>query len=130
LWLRDQSSTNGTWIGLVGVEAVELPLETRFRVGDWNVWVSNPAETKAYVPRAASTAGGLITGDEGMLLLLAQLETIGHSNVPVLIQGETGTGKELFAKAIHERSRRSAMPFVLVNCGVGRSNETLANDLF
>ncbi|MDD2309381.1 MAG: sigma-54 dependent transcriptional regulator [Desulfuromonadaceae bacterium] len=48
--------------------------------------------------------------------LIAKAERIADSRLSVIISGETGTGKELFAKAIHYNSPRSAMPFVAVNC--------------
>ncbi len=47
----------------------------------------------------------------------------------MLILGETGTGKELFARAIHERSRRAAKQMITFNCGLGRSAENMATQL-
>jgi formate hydrogenlyase transcriptional activator len=48
--------------------------------------------------------------------VLEQINVVAPANCAVLIQGETGTGKELVAKAIHDRSRRSGSPFVTLNC--------------
>lgn len=52
-----------------------------------------------------------------MRRLFDLLPAISESESTVLIEGPSGTGKELFARAIHQRSRRSARPFVAVNCG-------------
>jgi transcriptional regulator with GAF, ATPase, and Fis domain len=49
--------------------------------------------------------------------LFSQLDKVAQSSAPVLIQGETGTGKELAARAIHEASARAQEPFVVVDCG-------------
>ena len=51
------------------------------------------------------------------------------TNLPVLIQGETGTGKELLARAIHENSERRDQPLMVQNCG-GMSDELLHSELF
>jgi transcriptional regulator with PAS, ATPase and Fis domain len=51
-----------------------------------------------------------------MLKILTEMKSIGETDAPVLIQGESGTGKELIAKAIHEKSKRSKKPFVIINC--------------
>jgi DNA-binding NtrC family response regulator len=51
-----------------------------------------------------------------MLRLSDRVETIAQSDAPVLITGESGTGKELIARTLHERSSRSAKPFIAVNC--------------
>ena len=54
---------------------------------------------------------------EGVRAVMRQIEKIARSDAPVLIQGETGSGKELAARAIWAGSARSAGPFVPVNCG-------------
>ncbi len=55
--------------------------------------------------------------DQASRVLLAHLERVAPSETTVLIEGETGTGKEVVARYIHRRSRRSLRPFVAVNCG-------------
>lgn len=60
---------------------------------------------------------GLVGSSGVMRRVLADLEKISRSDEPVILTGETGTGKELTARAIHSQSRRGAQPFVAVNCG-------------
>jgi DNA-binding NtrC family response regulator len=60
---------------------------------------------------------GLITQDAAMRELLATVERVAATELPVLIMGETGTGKELVARALHQRGPRRAQPFVAINCG-------------
>ena len=59
----------------------------------------------------------------------ATLKQVAMSDVPVLLRGETGVGKDLIARAIHERSRRGDHPFVAVNCG-GFTGELFSSELF
>jgi DNA-binding NtrC family response regulator len=57
------------------------------------------------------------------------VKQVAMSDVPVLLRGETGVGKELIARAIHERSRRNERTFVAVNCG-GFTEELFASEIF
>jgi len=59
----------------------------------------------------------IITKNSRMLDILDLVDKIKDYTTPVLIEGETGTGKELIARAIHYRSKRSSKPFVPVDCG-------------
>jgi two-component system, NtrC family, response regulator HydG len=69
-----------------------------------------------------------VIGDSGKMHdVLNRLKSIAPSHASVLILGETGTGKELVAKAIHNNSPRKAKPFIPINCTV--SNENLLDDL-
>ena len=55
--------------------------------------------------------------DSGLRAVLERVNLVARSDAPVLILGETGTGKELIARMIHNRSPRAAGPFMRVNCG-------------
>ncbi len=72
---------------------------------------------------------GFIAGSKIMLEIFETVKKIAQINCNVLIQGETGTGKELIARAIHLLSNRSKRPFVSFNCG-GFTEELIANELF
>ena len=60
---------------------------------------------------------GIVGRDEKMLRIFDTIRQVARTDAPVLIQGETGTGKELVALAIHKESRRARNHFVPVNCG-------------
>jgi transcriptional regulator with GAF, ATPase, and Fis domain len=62
--------------------------------------------------------GDVIVGaDSGLRQVMERVQLVAQSDVPVLILGETGTGKEVVARAIHTRSGRAAGPFIRINCG-------------
>ena len=65
--------------------------------------------------RHACEAMGIVTRDPGMLAVFRDLEKAARSSLPVLLLGEPGTGKELFARAVHRLSPRASSPFVPVN---------------
>jgi formate hydrogenlyase transcriptional activator len=77
------------------------------------------AQEKLYLEeeiRSTSDFEGIIGQSSALRQALQLVETVATSNSTVLLLGETGTGKELVARAIHERSRRNARTFVELNC--------------
>jgi hydrogenase-4 transcriptional activator len=71
----------------------------------------------------------LIGGDTGLAAVMARARMVSRSNAPVLLFGETGTGKEIVARAIHEHSAFRSGPFRRVNCGAIAS-ELIDSELF
>src|SRR3989304_5928078 len=72
---------------------------------------------------------GLIGNSPVITKLIESIRRVGTSDFPVLIEGETGSGKELVSRGIHEISRRKDRPFVVVNCGA-ISPELIESELF
>ncbi len=71
----------------------------------------------------------IIGAESGLSSVMERVEMVASSDVPVLILGDTGTGKEVVARAIHTRSQRSRGPFIRVNCGAIPS-ELIDSQLF
>jgi DNA-binding NtrC family response regulator len=112
-WIVDLGSTNGTFVGGARVERAELPLGVSVSLGDAQLVLESPAAEAA---RRAESYEGMISRDPGMRQVFDLLERVAASDVAVAIFGETGTGKELVARAIHSRSPRHEGPFIPVNC--------------
>ncbi|MBF0434644.1 MAG: sigma-54-dependent Fis family transcriptional regulator [Magnetococcales bacterium] len=74
-------------------------------------------------------SGSIITRDPSMLKLMATVQQIGPSGCNTLITGESGVGKELIARTLHQYSGRPQGPFVAVNCGVF-TEDLLSSELF
>jgi len=75
------------------------------------------------------TKTGLVGQSHAFTQMLDQLKRVAPSDLPVLLRGETGTGKELSARAIHQHSHVSDGPFVPVEC-VGLSDQLFESELF
>jgi DNA-binding NtrC family response regulator len=89
--------------------------------------VGSTAEQPA--SHSEATQDGLIGSSEAMRTVQKIIGMLADSDATVLITGETGTGKELVARAIHEHGRRSGKPFVAVNCAAIPS-ELMETELF
>ena len=106
--LVDLESRNGTWVNGRRIESVVLGPSDVVRVGGW----------VGFVTREAGPFGRLapgVFGGQRLRDVLRPIELAARSDLPIVLEGETGTGKEVVAKAIHEWSGRAGA-FVAVNC--------------
>ncbi len=71
----------------------------------------------------------LVGAESGLRTVMERVELVAPADMPVLILGDTGTGKEVVARAIHQRSSRAERPFIRVNCGAIPS-ELIDSQLF
>lgn len=127
--LRDLGSTNGTFVGPVRVKEVFLAPDTHFRVGRSELVFTPIDEVIEVEPSQAERFEGLVGQSVVMRELFNILERIAPTDLTVLISGETGTGKELASRAVHERSRRKGKAFVVFDCGAAPAN-LIESELF
>ena len=114
--LRDLGSKNGTWVGDLKIIEVQLDRSTTFAVGRTELQFETTKAQKVDLPDI-ERFGPIYGSSAAMRDLFRRLEKAAPSELTVLIQGETGTGKELVAQAVHEASPRKHGPFVIVDCG-------------
>ena len=116
LWVRDLESHNGTFVNEVLVTAARLSPQTRVRLGAATIAVE-PEPQDAPVDLWPEGGLGALIGDSvPMRELYATIVRVGAAESPVLVHGETGSGKELVARAVHDCSHRAAKPFVVLDC--------------
>ncbi len=112
--VKDLGSLNGTSCGAVRIREGVIAKGSQLKIGDSTLLVDaaeapTPAEEPAEIP-------GAVFESEAMRALGRRVRSLGAFAGAILIQGETGTGKELIASALHALSPRHAAPFVIVDC--------------
>jgi len=113
----DDGSTNGTFVDGHRVRDIDLATGATVRVGATTLRII-VGEDEIEIPLSTRDRfGGVVGASVAMRRVYALLERAAPSNATVLLQGETGTGKELVARAIHDASRRAKGPFVAIDCG-------------
>lgn len=109
-YIEDLESTNGTFVNGIRVKSAPLAAQGTLRFGRSSlVWSQENEEPAEFL------ANGFVAADPAMREILQRLRTIAKSELPVLILGETGTGKEIFAHLLHQWSGRARGPYVAVN---------------
>jgi len=113
----DLGSTNGTTVDGVRVNDAILAPGSLIRVGDTALRALT-VEEPVVVPLSSRTSfGGLLGRSAALRQVFAVLERASASEATILVEGETGTGKELAAEAIHTHSPRAEGPFIAIDCG-------------
>ncbi|MBN2800038.1 MAG: sigma 54-dependent Fis family transcriptional regulator [Deltaproteobacteria bacterium] len=115
--LRDLGSTNGVFVGAIRIKEVYLGPHQRFSVGRTVIELVPADEVVEIVPSATSSFEGLVGESVAMREVFSVLERVALTDLTVMITGETGTGKDLVAQALHRRSLRQGEPFVVFDCG-------------
>ena len=116
-WLLiDLDSTNGTHVGELRIVRARANKELSVRVGRTILRLEPLEEHVEHELSSQRRFGRMLGSSESMREMFAVLEKVANSELTVLIEGETGTGKELAAEGLHEASEREG-PFVTLNCG-------------
>ncbi|GAB4558007.1 MAG: hypothetical protein Tsb0020_02640 [Haliangiales bacterium] len=115
--LCDLNSSNGTFVGDLRVRDVYLQPGSGFRVGQTHIHFQ-PLENVVEIALSERDRFGEVIGTSAVMReIFARLEKVAQSDLTCLITGETGTGKELVARGIHDASPRRGNPFVVLDCG-------------
>ncbi len=104
-------------------------IEARLLAEDQINFLTNQTQYLQEEIKELTSNYGILTEDESMTKVLNLIEQVAHTDATVLINGETGTGKELVARAIHQASPRNNKPLIRINCGAIPAN-LIESELF
>jgi len=127
--LLDQRSTNGTFVNKVRIREAFLKPGSIVSVGQSQLRFNAREEEVEIVPSRSDHCAGLIGGNSRMREIYSIIEKIAPTATTVVIDGETGTGKEVVAQAIHSLSPRARSDFVVFDCGAVPPN-LIESELF
>jgi transcriptional regulator with GAF, ATPase, and Fis domain len=115
--LRDLDSRNGVYVGEVRIRECFLKPGMQFRIGHTEIKFQPMQDVVEIALSERDRFDRVIGASAAMREIFATLEKVAPSDLTVLITGETGTGKELIARGIHNASPRRSKPFVVLDCG-------------
>jgi DNA-binding NtrC family response regulator len=115
--VKDLGSTNGTFVGSVRIREGVITTAAEVLVGSTRITIE-PTTGKQRVDVGFSDRfGDLVGSSPKMRRVFGVLEKVANTPLSILILGETGTGKEVVAKSVHDASDRKSGPFVALDCG-------------
>jgi len=129
--VKDHGSTNGTRYESAKLSGAEFEIvpPASLLLGDVRVKIV-PRETDAQVsPSRSARFGDLVGEDPRIRQMFSLLADVAPTDATVVLEGETGTGKELVARALHDESARAKKPFVVFDCSAVAS-ELIESHLF
>jgi DNA-binding NtrC family response regulator len=116
VWMiRDLGSKNGTFVNGRRRELAPLSLQDTVRAGDWVGVLCSMPRSELTSQRFFQELLPGVTLSAPTLAALSNLAALSAENIPVIVQGETGSGKEVLARAIHQHSGRRG-PLIAINC--------------
>ncbi len=114
--VQDHGSTNGTKLGAIGLDRGTVPPGSVLELGRTSLRIDD-GETVEFEVLGEDRLGRVRGRSPSMRRLMATAKRAARTDASMLLLGETGTGKEVMAHAIHEASLRARMPFETVDCG-------------
>ncbi len=127
--LRDLSSTNGTFLDGAEIREAYIRAGSVITVGTVQLKFQPYEERIEILPSDKDQLGEMVGGSLRMREIYGLIERIAPTEATVLIEGETGTGKDLVARTLHNMSRRKNGPFIVVDCGAVAGN-LIESELF
>jgi len=127
--IHDGGSKNGTWLGGIRVHKVLVTQDVAVRLGATTISIQLDAANSSLLLSNAPQFGGAFGQSTAMRHVFASLMRASSSDVTVLMEGESGVGKEVLARALHEHSSRNHKPFITVDCGAIAPN-LIESELF
>ncbi|MBI2894063.1 MAG: sigma 54-dependent Fis family transcriptional regulator [Deltaproteobacteria bacterium] len=127
--LHDLDSTNGTFINRVRVREAFLKPDCVITAGKTEIHFAPLDEKVRIVPSEKTRFGEVIGRNVKLREIYGILEKIAPTDATVVVEGETGTGKEVVARSIHDASRRKDGPFMVFDCGAVPEN-LIESELF
>ena len=127
--IRDLGSTNGTYVQGVRIQAAYLGTGTEFQTGGTRLVFCPLQETCEYRLSPSASFGRLHGQSAAMRHVFYLAERYARTESTILIEGETGTGKEVLAEEIHKHSPRKDKPFIVIDCA-SLARELVASELF
>jgi transcriptional regulator with GAF, ATPase, and Fis domain len=115
--VRDLDSTNGTRVDGTRVREAVVQPGAVIKIGEVEIALRPSTQKVEVLPSDKSSFGGALGESLAMRSIFGVLERIAPTDGTVLLGGETGTGKEVLARAIMSQSARATKPFVIVDCG-------------
>ncbi|MBQ0958902.1 sigma-54-dependent Fis family transcriptional regulator [Ideonella sp. 4Y11] len=104
------------WTSVTEAAHTSTPASTSHTDNSKPILPETLAAPPVSVPAAGTGLKQLLTGDAQVETVVGKIRRVLNRDIPILVLGETGTGKELLARAIHQDSERARQPFVAVNC--------------
>jgi transcriptional regulator with GAF, ATPase, and Fis domain len=127
--LLDLDSTNGSFINRVRIREAFLKPNCTISLGKTNIKFLPIDERVRVLPSARNAYGEMIGQDVKIREIFGVLEKISPTDTTVVIEGETGTGKEVVARSIHRTSLRADQPFMVFDCSAVPEN-LIESELF
>ena len=115
--VRDLGSTNGTKVGGARISEAVVQPGAVLKVGEVELALRPAVRNVEVLPSDKTWFGAAIGQSLAMRTIFGVLERIAPTEATVLLEGETGTGKDVLARAILAKSPRAAKPYVVVDCG-------------